>query len=792
MRRGKVLSLDRVLDDVPGKASQERAHVLQAGYKSGLTIPLAAGGSTLGVLTFITFRTERSWSEEVVQRLRLVGEILTNALVRRRTEKVLRESEQRYRHIFETTGVSIWEEDFTAVQAAIDQLRAQGVTGFRNYFETHPEFVQQASRMVKVIDVNEATLKMFGATSKEELLGALDQVFVPETQEIFGQEITAIAEGRDYFEGETINQTLQGERRNVLLTMAIPSKQEKLDSVLVTLFDITERKRAEEALREREATLESILRAAPVGIGLVVNRVLMQINDRCCDMVGRSRQELLGQNARILYPNDKEYEYVGKYKYEQIRAKGTGTVETRWQRKDGTVIDVLLSSTPLDPDDWSAGVMFSTLDITERKQVERALAKRNQALGLLNRASQVMTATLDMDQVLALTLSEVCQLLGVDDSSIWLAEPRKDHSTPELICRQAVGPQSEIVRGWRLAAGEGLVGWVFQRGESLIVADAQQDERHFSSIGERAGAKTRSLLSVPLKFKGDVIGVLQAVDTQPDRFSSDDLTLVESLAATVAIAIENARLFAQEEQRSAELARTLKQQKELEQLRTELIQNISHELRTPLAIARGYAELLYDGTLGELRPDQREPVSIITRRTQMLSKMMDDIAAIVEVDAQASEQKAIDLVELVQSILADFQGTAQQSGLNLVAEIVPEMPPVMGNPLQLQRVLDNLLGNACKFTPPGGQIRVRLDQRQHSAVLEVSDTGIGIPQDQLDHIFERFYQVDGSTTRRYSGTGLGLALVKEIVQAHRGRVTVESTVGEGSTFRVTLPLTVRL
>ena len=152
------------------------------------------------------------------------------------------------------------------------------------------------------------------------------------------------------------------------------------------LFD--ERRRAEQALRESEASLRSIFRAAPVGIGMVTDRVLRQVNDYICEMTGYSRNELVDQNARILYPTREEYERVGREKYALIREQGTGSIETCWQRKDGKVIDVLLSSTPLDPADWSIGVTFTALDITERKRAERERASLEEKL----RISQKMEA----------------------------------------------------------------------------------------------------------------------------------------------------------------------------------------------------------------------------------------------------------------------------------------------------------------------------------------------------------------------------------------------------------------
>jgi len=301
--------------------------------------------------------------------------------------------------------------------------------------------------------------------------------------------------------------------------------------------------------------------------------------------------------------------------------------------------------------------------------------------------------------------------------------------------------------------------------------------------------KVQSLLMLPLTVRDQVLGLVELFDETGARdYTSEEIRLAQSLTSQAAIAIDHARMFAEEERRAAALAHTLDRQQELDRLRSEFIQNVSHELRTPLAIARGYAELLENGDLGELRPEQRKPIDIIARRMRMLGRMMDDIAAIIDTETPKLSREWIDLIELTRAAFADFEGRTQKANLTLSVQVPPELPPVLGDPIQLQRVLDNLLGNALKFTPPGGHIAIHVWQEEFDAVLQVSDTGIGIPESHIERIFERFYQVDGSPSRRYGGTGLGLALVKEIVQAHGGQVSARSQVGKGSTFRVTLPL----
>ncbi len=178
---------------------------------------------------------------------------------RKQAEDALRESETRYRSMFESAAVSIWEEDFTEVQATLDDLKAKGVTEFHKYFSEHPEFVRNAITVVKVLDVNEQSLKLFGAASKHELMGSLNKIFLPETQAAFAKELVALAEGRKYYEGEATVQTLQGEWREVLISIHFPETGKQLEHTLVSIVDITERKRAESRWRESESYAYSLL-----------------------------------------------------------------------------------------------------------------------------------------------------------------------------------------------------------------------------------------------------------------------------------------------------------------------------------------------------------------------------------------------------------------------------------------------------------------------------------------------------------------------------------------------------
>ncbi|MEW5795607.1 MAG: PAS domain S-box protein [Candidatus Zixiibacteriota bacterium] len=281
------------------------------------------------------------------------------------------------------TGTLSSGEDITdrrRAERALEQSEAQ----FRALFEgTSSCIVFIKDRIIKY--ANAAALRMFGYT-REEMIGR-DTMIVHTSPESYEQGNRIVYESvrqNGTWQGEWLLKRKDGSR--VWMDTYVTAMPD--GGTVVILHDITDRVQVKAALSEREAELTAIFRAAPVGIGLTVDRVLKQANEKLCAMLGYTPEELIGQSARILYPTDEEFEYVGRVKYDMIHEKGTGTVETRWKRKDGTVIDILLSSTPVDPADWSKGITFTALDITERKKSEQALLDKNVALReILNQIS---------------------------------------------------------------------------------------------------------------------------------------------------------------------------------------------------------------------------------------------------------------------------------------------------------------------------------------------------------------------------------------------------------------------
>lgn len=241
-------------------------------------------------------------------------------------------------------------------------------------------------------------------------------------------------------------------------------------------------------------------------------------------------------------------------------------------------------------------------------------------------------------------------------------------------------------------------------------------------------------------------------------------------------------------QRELEVAResceaerhALRQQEVLEQ-------KLFARMRNALAIISGYAEMLDKEVSSELTAQQQDYIRIIRQRARQSVRLIEDLETLLQAAESQAPRGQVDLIKLVEDTLPTFEPECRALRLALRKDITLTTPPIEGNALHLQRVLENLLSNALKFTPEGGTITVRLMHEGEQVVLQVEDTGIGIPEEALGRIFERFYQV-ADVGRKYGGSGLGLALVKEVVQAHHGTVEVESAVGRGTCFTVRLPI----
>jgi signal transduction histidine kinase len=402
---------------------------------------------------------------------------------------------------------------------------------------------------------------------------------------------------------------------------------------------------------------------------------------------------------------------------------------------------------------------------------------RLQGMSALVEMAQQVTGNLRVEHVMETTVQRLQELLAARASTIALLS--EDGS--ELVVEAAAGikPQYHHVR---IKLGEGVSGRAISEMRTIYVRDshAESDFLFFDPV-------LRSLLVVPLVERNKVIGTLTVDSDRPHAFSDSDIQLMTIAAAQVSVAIANARLFEEVEERAAELAEAYEELQESDRLKDELVQNVSHELRTPLTFIRGYVDLLIDGEMGAVNSDQLSALNIVSQKTSEVTRLVEDIMALQRIRADNLLLEEFSMRELLLETLALHQLNVSSRGLELKLEVARGAAMIEGDRGRITQVLNNLIGNAMKFSPDGGTIRLALEEQEDYVQVSVADDGIGVPPDKLNRIFERFYQIDGSARRRFGGAGIGLAIVKRIVEAHQGEIWVESELSRGSRFTFRLP-----
>lgn len=436
---------------------------------------------------------------------------------------------------------------------------------------------------------------------------------------------------------------------------------------------------------------------------------------------------------------------------------------------------------PFSASDLAAGQTLAHLCALGLKNIQLISQTRLDLLReqQLNEITRTLASALDLPTILGHVLHMAAEGAGADAGLLGLIIDHQvmtfyPYNIPEnIVLRPA--PRGRGI-AWEVAAGGKTVH---------IPSYARYPNKQMRWV--EAGITT--LVGVPIVAADHCVGALLIFNLhQTDKqFSPREIALLESIGRQAGIAIQNARMYAEAQQRTAALRNALTRQAELDDLKNKFVQNVSHELRTPLGIIHGHAELLSSGMLGQMSEQQQNSVDVITRRIRMLIDLVDDLTAMLAAETQELRREQVDPTALIYSMLDEYRIQAQRFGVQLKAEVAENLPPILGDITHLRRMFDNLVSNAFKFTPEGGTVTIRLCGQGDQILIEVIDTGVGIPEEKLSRIFERFYQVDGKTTRKFSGTGLGLALVKEIVESHRGEVSATSETGAGTTFRVILP-----
>jgi signal transduction histidine kinase/GGDEF domain-containing protein len=343
--------------------------------------------------------------------------------------------------------------------------------------------------------------------------------------------------------------------------------------------------------------------------------------------------------------------------------------------------------------------------------------------------------------------------------------------------------------------GEDALQKISKDSYDLVLTDLKMPKMDgLQLVGEIARIKPETL-TVLMTGHGSIDSALEAMKRGASDYLTKPLNLDELIMRLRKVAEQKQR-FVSLKDYAGELERANEELRKVDQIKSEFVSIASHELRTPLSAIKNSVQLILQGKTGEINENQKKFLSMADRNITRLTNILNDLLNLSKIESgkitMTFEELALKVpVELV---LSSLQSQAQGKSLQLVMDLPEDLPTVLGDREKLEQVLTNLVGNAIKFTPEGGTISVSAglsDQDENLVAVSVRDTGIGIPEDQLKKVFEKFHQVEGSLQRSVSGTGLGLAITRGLIEAHQGTIWAESELGRGSTFRFTLPLSSR-
>ncbi len=400
-----------------------------------------------------------------------------------------------------------------------------------------------------------------------------------------------------------------------------------------------------------------------------------------------------------------------------------------------------------------------------------------QRMARLVEISRVLNATTNLSHLLSRIISEAADLTSAEAASILLLDPK----TQQLHFKASSNKVSPEMSNMAVPLDDSIAGAILTENKPMYIQDVAKDPRWNQDVSDALAFQTRSILGVPMhNVAQKPVGVLEALNkVGGGDFTVQDFETLSILADIAGVAVEQARLFTELEQANAEL-------NELDQLKTDFIAIASHELRTPLSVILGYVSFLRD----ESGPEMTEQFDNVLQAAVHLRTLIQDMLNLRYVDAGTATltRQKVDLVAMIQEMNLEQDETAAAKDQTVHVTLPEDELPVLIDQDMMEVIIGNLLNNAVKFTPKGGKIEVKVQRQGREAWFHIKDSGIGVPEDQLERIFKRFYQVESPLRRQHEGMGLGLSIAKELVELHGGRIWAESSNQHGSEFIIALRL----
>jgi PAS domain S-box-containing protein len=510
-----------------------------------------------------------------------------------------------------------------------------------------------------------------------------------------------------------------------------------------------------------------------------LNGIITSWNRAAERMFGHTAAEAIGQSIRIIIPPDRQAEEDTVLS--NVHAgRGISHFDTVRQRNDGTLVPISLTVSPIHDDDGRViGASKIARDVTERMRLNAAIQEHAADARKLAEVGAVVASTLDRDTVVQ-KVTDIARELTHAEFGAFFYNTTDPATGDAYMLYTLSGAPMEAFAKFPPPRATAIFAPTFHGEATVRLADVTADPRYGHNAPFHGmppeHLPVRSYLAVPVKgLHGEILGGLFFGHSAVGVFTAQHERLAVGVATWASVALENARLYTE--------AKAANRSKD------EFLAVLSHELRTPLNAIVGYARLLRGKILSGEQAERA--LEILERNATWLTQIVEDVLDVSRIvgGRLRLDVQAVQLPVVIADAVATIQPAADAKGIRIQTAIDPRVGPVSGDPGRLQQVVWNLLSNAVKFTPKKGRVEVRLERVNSHVEMVVSDTGVGIPHDFLPYVFERFRQADVGPTRKTGGLGLGLAIVRHLVEMHGG--TVEATSdgeNQGATFRVKLPL----
>jgi len=536
--------------------------------------------------------------------------------------------------------------------------------------------------------------------------------------------------------------------------------------------DITERKQVDKALLKSESRNRALLEAIP-DLMFAVNREGTYTEFHWYPELAPiiPAEQMIGENISNFGFDDTKLSEIFKY----IDVAILTGVPQSFQfdlNTDGIIRAYNARVARLNNDE----ALFIVRDISDLIQAQEINKEHVHQLETLQEIEAELAEILDLDYVLTMGLDSAMRLSHADAGYIALKEEDGSIRIAKLVGDYDLVREEETLRN-----GRGAISRIIRARHAEMILEVSADSDYVSTR-----SKTQAQITIPLISQDTLVGVLNLEANRADRFTEEGFDFVKLMASRIGVAVDNARLYRQVATQLMQLRDLYRQVSNLEQLKTDMIRIASHDLRNPLFVILGHLEMMRWDT----KHDPVEIASIVDHTEQMeksartMQKIISDILSLERIEHSANEDTTIvfDLCALIAQVCFDQQPHATMLKRNLKMILPDEEIPVRGDLPQMREAVSNLVSNAIKYTRDGGDINVKIWTEGSKLIFEVQDNGIGIPEDQQDRLFQPFYRAQTQETAKIEGTGLGLHLVKNIIERHGGSMRFKSVYGEGSTF----------